>query len=182
MLMDKNQSYTCFSVPEFGSFYYLCRCKSTRKRQRWITFISWRLQISNNLTAYNKFYCRCTSCKCHCPLQTNQFIHIHDLRIFNQPQHKHNPEKSWKEDLFPCTEDHKFTADEFIYENIHIDYYDRYNSDSDRSSFNNESEIITSNLNLNDSVKWIYIAICSKSIWIVWNPWKNHFYQHFFKT
>ena len=50
-------------------------------------------------------------------------------------------------------EDQKFTADEFINENIHIDWYDRYNSDSDRSSFNNESEIITSNLNLNDSVK-----------------------------
>ena len=38
-----------------------------------------------------------------------------------------------KEDWFPCIEDHKFTADEFINEHIHVDCYDRYNSDSNRS-------------------------------------------------
>ena len=38
-------------------------------------------------------YWRCSSGKCHCPLQTNQFTHTSDLRIFHQPQHNHNAEK-----------------------------------------------------------------------------------------
>ena len=61
--------------------------------------------------------------------------------------------KSSKEDCFPCIEDQKFTADESINENMNVDCYDRYSSDSDRSSFNIETENITSNLNLNNSVK-----------------------------
>ena len=96
---------------------------------------------------------RCSSGKRHCPLQANQFTHIHDLRIFNQPQHNHNYETSWNEDWFSCIANQKFTADEFINENVHVDCYDRYNSDSDRSSFNIETDNITSNLNLNDSDK-----------------------------
>ena len=98
-------------------------------------------------------YWRYSSGKCHCPLRTNQFTHIHDLIIFNQSQHNYNHDKNSKEDCFPRVEDQKFTADEFINENIHIDCYDRYNSDTDRRSFNSETENIASNLNLNDGVK-----------------------------
>ena len=58
-----------------------------------------------------------------------------------------------KEDCFPCIDHKKFTADEFINETFYVDYNDRRSSDSDRSSFNIETEIITSNLNLNNSVK-----------------------------
>ena len=73
--------------------------------------------------------------------------------MFNQPQHNHNPEKKSIEDCFPRAEDQRFAAAEFINENIHIDCYDRYSSDTHRSSFNIETENITSNLSLNDSVK-----------------------------
>ena len=74
--------------------------------------------------------------------------------FFNQPKHNRNPERSLKEDRFPCIEDQKFTANEkCINENIHVDCYDRCNSDSDRSSFNIETENVSRNLDPGDSVK-----------------------------
>ena len=80
--------------------------------------------------------------------------------MFSQPKHNHNHERSLKEDCFPCIEDQKFTAgEECINENIHVDCYDRYNSDQDRSSFNIETENASRNPDPSDSVKWIYIAV-----------------------
>ena len=111
---------------------------------------------SKNLTAHNKIYWHCSSGKCHCSLQTNQFTHIHDLKIFNHPKHNHSPEKSLKEYCFPCIEDQKFTGDEkCINENIHVYCYDPdpYNSDSDQSSFKIVTKNVCRNLDPSNSVK-----------------------------
>ena len=61
--------------------------------------------------------------------------------------------KRSKEDCFPCIADQKFTADECINETFMSTCNDRHSLDSDRSSFNIETENITSNLNLDNSIK-----------------------------
>ena len=75
---------------------------------------------------------------------------------------------------------HKITISSVIYaHNLYLSSNDRHSSDSDRSSFNIEPKILLVTSIWTIVSKWIYIAIRSKSIWIIWNRLKKHFHQHF---
>ena len=63
--------------------------------------------------------------------------------------------------------------------NIHVDCNDRHSLDSDRSSFNIETENITSNLNLNNSIKMDLYCISFKKYMDCMKSIEEAFYEHF---